>query len=103
PTLVPPGPKIDGRDPREGFPFGRDLKHVRTVGNYWPYSTTLYDYVRRAMPISAPGTLKPDEVYAVVAWILAENEIIAKDAVMDAKSLPAVKMPAFGRFVADDR
>ncbi len=100
---IPPNPQLIGRDPREGFPFGRDAKLVRTVGNYWPYSTTLYDYVHRAMPLSVPGSLKPDDVYSVVAWILAENEIIPRDAVMDAKTLPAVKMPAAGRFVVDDR
>jgi mono/diheme cytochrome c family protein len=100
---IPAAPKVVGREPRDGFPFGRDPKHVKTVGNYWPYSTTVFDYVRRAMPINAPGTLTPDETYAVVAWLLAENEIIARDAVMDAKTLPAVKMPAAGRFVVDDR
>ena len=56
-----------------------------------------------AMPITAPGTLTPDETYAVVAWLLAENEIIPRDAEMNAKTLPAVKMPAAGRFVVDDR
>ncbi len=45
-------PKIIGRAPREGFPFGRDLAHVKTVGNYWPYATTVYDYLRRAMPLN---------------------------------------------------
>ena len=96
-------PRIVGREPREGFPFGRDPKLVKTVGNYWPYATTVYDYVHRAMPLTAPGTLTPDETYAVVAWLLAENEIIPRDAEMNAKTLPAVKMPAAGRFVADDR
>ena len=96
-------PKIVGREPREGFPFGRDPKLVKTVGNYWPYATTVYDYVHRAMPLTAPGTLTPDETYAVVAWLLAENEIIPRDAEMNAKTLPAVKMPAAGRFVVDDR
>jgi cytochrome c len=100
---IPAAPKIVGREPREGFPFGRDPKLVKTVGNYWPHATTVFDYVRRAMPITAPGTLTPDETYAVVAWLLAENEIIPRDAVMDAKTLPAVKMPAAGRFVVDDR
>jgi len=100
---IPPSPKLVGRDPRDGFPFGRDPRQVKTIGNYWPYSTTLYDYVRRAMPLKTPGALKSDEIYAVVAWLLAENEIIARDAVMDAKTLPAVKMPAVARFVVDDR
>jgi cytochrome c len=86
-----------------GFPFGRQLRHVRTVGNYWPYATTLYDYIRRAMPPTAPGSLEPDEVYGVVAWLLAENRIVAPDAVMDAHSLPQVRMPARDRFVDDNR
>ena len=74
----------------------------RTVGNYWPYATTLFDYVRRAMPANAPGSLSAGEVYAVVAWMLHRNEIVAADAVMDAQSLPAVEMPARRRFVQSD-
>ncbi len=100
---IPAAPRIVGREPRDGFPFGRDPKLVKTVGNYWPYATTVYDYVHRAMPINAPGTLTPDETYAIVAWLLAENEIIPRDAEMNATTLPAVKMPAAGRFVVDDR
>ena len=96
-------PKLVGRDPREGFPFGQDPKLVKTVGNYWPYSTTIFDYVRRTMPITAPGTLSNTEVYAVVAYLLAQNEIIDKNAVMDSVTLPAVKMPARDKFVVDDR
>ena len=74
----------------------------RTVGNYWPYATTLFDYVRRAMPANAPGSLTADEVYAVVAWMLHRNEIVPADVVMDAQSLPAVEMPARERFVVSD-
>ena len=74
----------------------------RTVGNYWPYATTLFDYVRRAMPSNAPGSLSANEVYAVVAWLLHRNEIVPADAVMDAQSLPAIEMPAQGRFVQSD-
>lgn len=96
-------PRLIGREPREGFPFGRDLGYVHTIGNYWPYATTVYDYVHRAMPLTAPGSLKPDEVYSVVAFLLAENEVIPRTAVMDARTLPAVRMPARGRFVPDDR
>ena len=96
-------PRLIGRDPRDGFPFGRDLKYVHTVGNYWPYATTVYDYVHRAMPLTAPGSLRPDEVYAVVEFILAENEVVPRTAVMDARTLPAVRMPARDRFVRDDR
>lgn len=96
-------PRLIGREPREGFPFGQDLRHVKTVGNYWPYATTLYDYINRAMPLNAPGSLRPGEVYSLTAYLLAENEIIPKDAVIDAKTLPAVRMPARDRFVRDDR
>lgn len=76
---------------------------VKTVGSYWPYATTLYDYIRRAMPFSAPQSLTPDEVYAVAAWILAQNGIIKADAVMDAQTLPNVRMPNRDGFVPDPR
>jgi cytochrome c len=96
-------PRLVGREPEEGFPFGRQLRHVRTVGNYWPYATTLYDYIRRAMPPTRPGSLTPDEIYGVVAWLLVENRIVPPDAVIDARTLSQVRMPAAGRFVDDDR
>jgi cytochrome c len=63
----------------------------------------LYDYINRTMPATAPGSLTPDEIYAVVAWILAQNDIIPPTAVIDAASLPKVRMPARDRFVPDDR
>jgi cytochrome c len=104
---LPPGqaaaPKLVGRDPRDGFPFGRDPKLVKTVGNYWPYATTVFDYVRRSMPLSAPGSLTNDEVYALVAFLLAQNEIIDRAATLDSASLVAVRMPARDKFVPDDR
>jgi S-disulfanyl-L-cysteine oxidoreductase SoxD len=100
---LPTAPALVGREPREGFPFGQSLKHVRTVGNYWPYATTLYDYITRAMPATSPGSLTPDQTYAVVAWILAQNELIPPATVIDATSLPKVRMPARDRFVPDDR
>lgn len=96
-------PRIIGREPREGFPFGQDFRHTKTVGNYWPYATTLFDYVRRAMPLTAPGSLTDDETYSLVAFLLAENEIIGRDVVMDAATLRRVQMPARERFVRDDR
>ena len=74
-----------------------------TIGNFWPYATTLYDYISRAMPQTAPGTLTPDQVYALVAWVLTKNEIITEDTVMNAETLPAVVMPARDLFVPDDR
>jgi cytochrome c len=96
-------PRLIGREPRDGFPFGRDAAYAKTVGNYWPYATTLFDYVRRAMPLTAPGSLADDETYSLVAFLLAENEIVARDATLDARALRAVRMPARDRFVRDDR
>src|SRR5579864_6472202 len=78
-------------------------KPLKTVGSFWPYATTLWDYVNRAMPFDQPGVLKPPEVYAVVAYILNLNDIIGNDQVMDAKSLPKTKMPNRDGFVADPR
>src|SRR6266478_8253486 len=74
---------------------------MRTVGSYWPYSTTLFDYVRRAMPLNNPLSLSDDEVYAVSAYVLFLNGIIAEDAVMNAQSLPQVKMPNRDGFIND--
>ncbi|MDA1082243.1 MAG: cytochrome c [Gemmatimonadetes bacterium] len=100
---ISPFPQLIGREPRAGFPFGRDPRAVKTIGNYWPYATTLFDYVRRAMPQLTPGSLSDDEVYAVTAWLLAQNEVIAGDVVLNAETLRLVKMPARDRFVVDDR
>jgi S-disulfanyl-L-cysteine oxidoreductase SoxD len=74
---------------------------LRTVGSYWPYATTLFDYTRRAMPLTNPLSLTDDEVYAVSAYILNLNGIVPADAVMDAKTLPQVKMPNRDGFVSD--
>ncbi len=71
---------------------------VKTIGSYWPYATTVFDYVRRAMPYHLPGSLSTDEVYAVTAYLLAENGIIERDRVLDAETLPAVQMPNSGGF-----
>ncbi len=101
--LPPVYPRLVGRVPRDGFGFAADPSLERTIGSYWPYATTLYDYIRRAMPYGAPGTLSADETYAVTAHLLAANGIIAADASLDSASLVAVRMPAHGRFVADAR
>jgi mono/diheme cytochrome c family protein len=74
---------------------------LRTVGSYWPYSTTLFDYVRRAMPLNNPLSLSDDEVYAVSAYLLFLNGIVSEDAVMDAQSLPQVRMPNREGFISD--
>jgi mono/diheme cytochrome c family protein len=76
---------------------------LKTVGSFWPYATTVWDYVNRAMPFDEPGLLTPPDVYAVVAFILNINGIIPDDAVMDARSLPNVRMPNRDGFVADPR
>jgi S-disulfanyl-L-cysteine oxidoreductase SoxD len=76
---------------------------VATVESYWPYATTLFDYIRRAMPFSAPGSLSNDEVYAVTAYILAEGNIIEKATVIDADTLPKVQMPNRDGFIPDPR
>ena len=101
PTLVQAA--ATGPTALDSFPFVRDFKIPKTVGNYWPYATTMYDYLRHAMPYDRPGTLTPDETYALVAWLLAENGVVPRTAVMDARTLPAVRLPARGRFVDDDR
>jgi cytochrome c len=75
-------------------------KPVKTPASYWPAATTLFDYIRRAMPITAPLSLTNDEVYAVTAYILSIDGIVANDAVLDAKSLPRVKMPNKDGFVS---
>jgi cytochrome c len=74
-------------------------KPVKTIGSYWPYAPTLFDYINRAMPFTAPGTLQPDEVYSLVAFLLSENGVIPAGAVIDKNTLPAVKMPNRDGFV----
>jgi S-disulfanyl-L-cysteine oxidoreductase SoxD len=78
-------------------------KPIRTVGSYWPYAPTLFDYIRRAMPQNAPQSLSDEDVYAVSAYILNLNGLVAADAALDAKSLAAVNMPNRDRFVDDAR
>ena len=71
----------------------------RTVGSYWPFATTVWDYINRAMPPMQEGTLKPAEVYALTAFLLYRNDIIQENDVMDAKSLPKIQMPNRNGFV----
>jgi mono/diheme cytochrome c family protein len=78
-------------------------KPVRTVGSYWPYAPTLFDYIRRAMPQNAPQSLSNEDVYAVSAYILNLNGLLAADATLDAKTLAAIKMPNRSMFVGDPR
>jgi len=78
-------------------------KPIRTVGSYWPYASTLFDYIRRAMPQNAPQSLSNEDVYAVAAYVLSLNGIVPADAVLDATSLAAIKMPNRDGFVSDPR
>jgi mono/diheme cytochrome c family protein len=80
-----------------------DTGRAKTVGNYWPYATTLFDYIRRAMPYNQPGSLTNEEVYALCAWILHQNQLIAEDFRLDQQSLPTIEMPAKKFYVPDDR
>lgn len=78
-------------------------KPIRTVGSYWPYAPTLFDYIRRAMPQNAPQSMSNEDVYAVSAYILSLNGIVPANAVLDAKSLAAIRMPNRDGFVFDPR
>ena len=78
-------------------------KPLPTVGSYWPYATTVWDYVNRAMPYQNPGSLKPNEVYAVTAYLLAINGIVSEYFEVNERTLPQVKMPNFEGFLPDSR
>lgn len=92
-----PNDRLVGTEEWDQWPVGS------TVGNYWPYATTLYDYIRRAMPQLTPGILTSDQTYAVIAYVLNLNGIVPDEAVMNATTLPMVEMPARDRFVVDNR
>lgn len=78
-------------------------KPLMTVGSYWAYATTLFDYINRAMPFNAPQSLKPDEVYAVTAFVLHLNGIVGEKQALDASTLPLVQMPNRKGFTSDPR
>ena len=93
-------------DGKGQLPFGAlvaDGSNGKTVGSYWPHATTIFDYVRRSMPFDTPGSLSNNEVYAITAFLLHQNGIILEEDVMDASSLPLVKMPNADLFQPDDR
>jgi cytochrome c553 len=77
----------------------KDMESAKTIANFWPYATTLFDFTRRAMPWQQPKSLTNDEVYALTAYILALNKLIGENDVMDAKTLPKVKMPNRDGFI----
>src|SRR6516164_7766383 len=91
----PSGPLVGG-----GPLNSPDRDPVKLIGNYWPYATTIFDYTRRAMPWQQPKTLTDDEVYALTAYILALNKIIDENDVMNAETLPKVKMPNRDGFIS---
>src|SRR5207245_6764162 len=78
-------------------------KPIKTIGSFWPYAPTLWSYIRRAQPFDDPGSLTPDQVYAVTACLLYRNGIIGEQDAMDAQTLPLVKMPNRDGFIHDPR
>jgi cytochrome c len=78
-------------------------KPLKTVGSYWPYATTLWDYIRRGMPFDHPGTLSNDDIYAVTAYVLYLNDVVQEHDVMSQSTLPSIQMPNRNGFVSDPR
>jgi len=75
----------------------------KTIGNYWPYATTVFDYIRRAMPFNSPGSLTDNEVYSLTAYLLTANQVIKPNTVLNGQNLAKVIMPAKKIFIVDDR
>ncbi|HEY0108334.1 MAG TPA: c-type cytochrome [Fibrella sp.] len=86
-----PGPSVEKKRPD------------KVIVTYWPYATTVFDYVRRAMPFNEPGSLTNDEVYALTAFLLHGNKLLGEKSVLNAKTLPTIRMPAQSNYVPDDR
>jgi S-disulfanyl-L-cysteine oxidoreductase SoxD len=82
-----------------GQPLASGIETQKTIANYYPYATTIFDYIRRGMPFQSPRSLKDDEVYALTAYILSLNKLIGENDVIDAKTLPQVKMPNRDNFI----
>jgi cytochrome c len=100
------GAKGEGRDSvavAGGQGTLKNPKPLRTVGSYWPYATTIWDYVNRAMPFDKPGTLSKEQVYAITAYVLYLNGLVAENTLVDAKSLSKIQMPNRNGFVPDPR
>jgi len=94
---------LAGRVPGDEFQFAEDRSLRSTVGSYWPFATTLFDYTRRAMPFDFPGSLSDEEVYGVVGAMLFLNDLLPEDAVVDSATVAEIIMPARDRFIPDDR
>jgi len=100
------GADLQGRDAQPlagGQGTLTSAKPLKTIGSYWPYATTVFDYVNRAMPFDRPGTLTHDQVYSLTAYLLYRNGIISETTVLDRNSLPKIKMPNHDHFVKDPR
>jgi cytochrome c len=95
---MPQGPQLVG-----GIGSLASENPVRTVGSFWPYATSVWDYIHRAMPLNQPGSLSADDTYAVTAFLLNRNKIIEVNEVMSKKSLPKVRMPNQDGFIPDAR
>ena len=80
------------------FPFATDPTAKKTLGNYWPYATTIFDYIQRAMPLDRPGSLTHDETYSLVAYLLFKNDLLSEDTLLNSNNLAEIKMPARDRF-----
>ena len=92
------GPALEG-----GHGSLATSKPLKTVGGFWPYATSLWNYVNRAMPLNEPGSLTHSQVYATVAYILYLNEIVSENEVLNAKMLLKIRMPNRDGFVSDPR
>jgi S-disulfanyl-L-cysteine oxidoreductase SoxD len=82
-----------------GAPLTNGIDTLKTIANYYPYATTVFDYIRRGMPFQSPRSLTDNEVYALTAYILSLNKLIGENDVIDAKTLPQVKMPNRDNFI----
>ena len=99
----PAYPRLVGGPKGANIDFAADPRIPRTIGNYWPYATTIFGYIRRAMPFTAPGSLTPDQIYSVTAFLLYREGLIPAGTRLDSASLVAIKMPEQPHFVPDDR
>jgi len=97
------GANLEGTKNGPALVGGKDtiatLHPVKTIGSFWPFATSLWDHISRAMPLNQPGSLKPDEVYALTAFLLFRNGIIKESDIMDSTSLPKIEMPNRNGFV----
>ena len=94
---------LAGHGDAQSYPFPDNKYAVKTIGNYWPYATTLFDYIYRSMPFATPGSLNPDEVYSISAYLLYLNNLIPEETILTAEKLASIEMPARNRFVAEGR